>query len=1119
MSKSVRNGLTTITALFCLSISLAGCGGGGGGGAQAGAVVDPAPFFKGSTARAVPTEANAEDLAMGGFVGTEVSASIRTVAKTSGSGGATASENRAPFQSAQVLKQLVRRMALPRKAALLRKMAPTAGKVSKIVASTVTQQLQGDNGGTASYTLEINDTTGSFFGTIVFSAFTANGLVIDGTTETLGTFDANQQEFSRLTLSFKALTLRSADATIVLTGALSWGFNFAASMETLSMNMVLREQASTKTYWFNNYELVTIYGNSSFTRTISGRYYDHDHGYVDLTTRTQLVVHYSDQLPSQGCLTFSGTAGCWIRLNFLSTSLVIEVDTNGDGAAELQVERPTNVLPPANTAPTAAAGPDQSVSQWATVSLEGSASSDREGDPLSYNWTMASSPGYTALTGANTATPSFTADLAGTYVLNLTVYDGNAFSTPDTVTVVVTTPTASSPAFVAQQWQYGIYGSSIGKAGLFTTDLDGNGTPEIIAGASAGGFGDNVMWYVVRKAANGGYEQVWHSPVYGVTIVRILLADMNADGKDDVVVSLTDGAVRIYDGPTLQEIRRLQLAASLKDLAIADLDGDGSKEFVTSDGIGVTVYNASSGALQWQVASGGGSSIVVGNVDTDPAQEIVTTNYGGKGYVLNCLSGAVEWEYVNSFGARVRLADLDGDGMQEIIGASAWYKITIFDADLKSPAWEIATNHDIDAVEVADGDGDGVPEIIYGDRQSGGLHAIDTGSHQQKWSIYNYDGGISGITIGDVDQDGNKEVLWGAGGNSTGADFLYIASPLTGAIEWQSKDVFGLSALAAGDVDNDGIDDLAMVTESSNSGYAGGIVHMFNARTHALKYQVDLGTMDFMGSNRAVRISDVDGDGHNELVLTASKLHDGFIRTYDGATGTLKRQSASSSGNFYSTIAIGDVDNDGKVEIVAGMGRKHTGATGVYLVVFDGDTLQEKWRSVDLGVYWGAVYDIKLADLDKDGHQDIVATMADSRLLVFDGVSHTLKLMLDTPARAIEIADLDADGFPEILVGRNNGYIDVYDGITFAVRKSVFTFGTTPVDALLLTDLNSDGSKEWLVASNGVLSILDGQGLKWRSAYLGNNLGKGNSIAVRDVNGNGCQDVFIGTDPALYQFE
>lgn len=1118
MSRSVRNWLPIIITLFCLTGSLTGCGGGGSSSTQSGTLVDPASTYKGNTAKAVPAEANAEDLAMGGFTGAEFASSIR-VAKASDSKTSRASVDRPAFQAAQVLKQSVRRMELPRKADQIRKAERSSAKSSKTLGRTSSFQIAGESGGTASYTLEINDTTGSFFGTIVFRGFTSNGLVIDGTTETLGTFDANRQEFSRLTLSFKTLTMRSTDFTIDLSGVLSWGFNFAASTETLSMNMVLREQASSKTYWFNNYELATVYGGNSLTRTISGRYFDHDHGYVDLTTRTPLVVRYSDQLPSQGSLAFSGTAGRWIRLNFLANSLVIEVDSNGDGAVEWQVERPTMVLPPVNTPPTAAAGADQSASQWATIVLDGSASSDIEGDPLSFSWTMVSSPGYTPLTGANTATPSFTASSVGTYVLSLTVYDGKTFSLPDTVTVVVTAPTASDPAFVAQQWQYGIYGASIGQAGLFTTDLDVDGTPEIITSASTGGYADNSMWYVVRRAAGGSYEQVWRSPVYGVAIVRILLADMNADGKGDVVVALSDGVVLIYDGPTLKEVRRLQLAASLKDLAVADLDGDGSKELVTSDGIGVAVYNAGNGTQQWRVGSGGGSSIAVGNVDTDPELEIVTTNYGGKGYVLNGITGAVKWEYVNSFGARAILADLDSDGMLEIIGAAAWAKITIFDADLKSPAWEIATSQDIGAVTVTDTNGDGIPEIIYGDGQWGKVHAVDVRTHAELWTVRNPEHGVSGIAMGDVDQDGNRELLWGAGGTSTGPDYLYIADPLTANIKWQNLDFYGLSALAAGDVDDDGVDEIVMVTSYSKSAPNGGIIHVFNAQTHALKYRVNLGWSDWMGDHRVVRIGDVNGDGHTDFVISSADLYDGSISVYDGATGTLKSRSPGYNGNYFSSIAIGDVDNDGKVEIVAGQGVEHSGATGAYIIVFDGVTLQEKWRSTSLMDIWAQVYDIKIADTNNDGHPDIIASLVDRRLIVIDGVTHIQKLMIESPARAIEISDIDSDGFLEILVGRNDGTIDVYDGVTFAIKKNIFSFGKTAIDALKVADLDGSGSKELLIASNGVLSILDGQGLKWRSAYLGTTLGKNNSIAVRDVNGNGRQDIFIGADPAFYQFE
>jgi hypothetical protein len=114
---------------------------------------------------------------------------------------------------------------------------------------------------------------------------------------------------------------------------------------------------------------------------------------------------------------------------------------------------------------------------------------------------------------------------------------------------------------------------------------------------------------------------------------------------------------------------------------------------------------------------------------------------------------------------------------------------------------------------------------------------------------------------------------------------------------------------------------------------------------------------------------------------------------------------------------------------------------------------------------------------------------------------------------------VDGDGFPEILVGRNDGTIDVYDGVTFNIRKNVPTFGTTAVDALKVADLDGNGTKEWLIASNGVLSILDVHGLKWRSSFLGSNLGKNNSIAVKDTDGDGRQEIFIGTDPVLYEFK
>lgn len=90
-----------------------------------------------------------------------------------------------------------------------------------------------------------------------------------------------------------------------------------------------------------------------------------------------------------------------------------------------------------NRAPTANAGLDQVVVAGQTVHLDGTASSDPEGTPLTFAWTFASRPtGSTAvLSNATTATPTFVADRAGNFVVQLIVSDGQLFSVPDTVLI------------------------------------------------------------------------------------------------------------------------------------------------------------------------------------------------------------------------------------------------------------------------------------------------------------------------------------------------------------------------------------------------------------------------------------------------------------------------------------------------------------------------------------------------------------------------------------------------------------------------------------------------------------------------------------------------------------
>ncbi|MEK6632030.1 MAG: PKD domain-containing protein, partial [Nitrospirota bacterium] len=94
-----------------------------------------------------------------------------------------------------------------------------------------------------------------------------------------------------------------------------------------------------------------------------------------------------------------------------------------------------------NTAPVANAGPDQSVSAGTTVTLNASGSHDADQNALTYDWSLVSIPSGSAATLSNptAATPTFAANKAGQYVVQLIVNDGTVNSTPDTVIIAVAT--------------------------------------------------------------------------------------------------------------------------------------------------------------------------------------------------------------------------------------------------------------------------------------------------------------------------------------------------------------------------------------------------------------------------------------------------------------------------------------------------------------------------------------------------------------------------------------------------------------------------------------------------------------------------------------------------------
>lgn len=173
----------------------------------------------------------------------------------------------------------------------------------------------------------------------------------------------------------------------------------------------------------------------------------------------------------------------------------------GDGKALSTPVSMTLSASEGNAAPMADAGPDQQVVTGLRVRLDGTASVDPNGDPLSYAWVLASRPAGSAaaLQGADTATPGFMADVAGDYVALLTVGDGRLQSEPARVTVRVDAPALAVVATPSQA-DFGTVPVGMSSVRIFTLRNTGNGPLSFKAGHPAT---DGGVWSLGARSCTG----------------------------------------------------------------------------------------------------------------------------------------------------------------------------------------------------------------------------------------------------------------------------------------------------------------------------------------------------------------------------------------------------------------------------------------------------------------------------------------------------------------------------------------------------------------------------------------------------------------------------------------
>ena len=538
----------------------------------------------------------------------------------------------------------------------------------------------------------------------------------------------------------------------------------------------------------------------------------------------------------------------------------------------------------------------------------------------------------------------------------------NADGTVDS-TVEINDSTANGPTLSNDDY----FGASVTPIG----DLDGDGVTDLAVGA-------------YQDDGDGGSDR---------GAVHIMF--MNADGTVDSTVEINDSTA---NGPTLSNIDYFGFSVA----SIGDLDGDG----VTDLAVGAF--------LDDDGGSGRGAVHIIfindmrtaGNGSVDSTVEINDSTANGPTLSNN-----------DRFGVSVTpIGDLDGDGVTDLaVGASRDNEggrdhgavhimfmnadgtvdstVEINDSTANGPTLSNDDYFGISVASIGDLDGDGVTDLAVGaygddDRGSsrGAVHIMfmntngtvnstveinDSTANGPRLSSSDYFG-FSVASIGDLDGDGVTDLAVGAyqddgGGSNRGAVhimFMNTDGTVDSTVEINdstangptisSFDNFGISVASIGDLDGDGVTDLAVGAYRDDEGGSDrGAVHiMFMNADGTVDSTVEINDSTANGptlsSNDRFGVSvtpigDLDGDGVTDLAVGAAQDDDGgsnrgavhiMFMNADGTVdstveindSTANGPTLSNSDYFGVSVAsIGDLDGDGVTDLAVGASRDNNG--------------------------------------------------------------------------------------------------------------------------------------------------------------------------------------------------
>lgn len=590
---------------------------------------------------------------------------------------------------------------------------------------------------------------------------------------------------------------------------------------------------------------------------------------------------------------------------------------------------------------------------------------------------------------------------------------------------------------------------------------------------SASSLNGSRVISILLNDGKGNFTQGATVPFVGVFPVSLTLADIDGDGKPDILFGVTDTRSLYYlrnmgGGSFASPLLIASPTGALSTFVVGDFTGDGKADIVCAFADQVSgesllhlLVNQGGGAFTDQLLSsvGPAGSFISGDFNHDghldlaiqPEEPFVSVSrallavYFGKGDGT-FVAGPVTLVEENAFQSYTLVTgDFDGDGNLDLAGVNEETepgRTVMLWGDGAGNFTPQFVNGPMGFGVVAAGDvnGDGISDLVVPDRF--GIVSLITGAKSRSFPsmlpLFPNSAGIA--SAGDINKDGKVD--------------LFVESNTTYLN--QGNNTFTLSGNPSGqgiqiaDLDGDGFPDL-VGTDGTN-----------------ILVWKGTGDPNFTGSpiiagpgNPAFQmlIADMDGDGLPDIVLPNLILfNQGHLNFFAMPTNF---------GAENSPFAIGDVDGDGRLDVI----------TGAFTLLNKGNRNFTLVTSTNLNVPSGAA--MAVGDFNGDGKADVVFGGNSDGLVVYygrgDGTFYEQSQLNVGPisdfSQALAVVDVNGDGRPDIvacLFLSEQCAAFTNDGAG-GFQRSYFASGTTSV-SLLSTDLNGDGKAD-LVLSNFMLDF------------------------------------------------